>query len=188
MGDLQRGVLLASIQMALVAKGPMTPNEIAAYLTRLNPNRPFSGSDVVAVLRSRPDLFTIDSRRFLGLAPPRWRLVAAAAGREADVAQLPRVPMGSLAPPPPKAIPNQPGISLIEDEEPASFGAAASTAELEALKLEVRRRQAKRGRIPFAPGRGRLRGAIDPAHPITKLADETLDRLASEVTPYIDSD
>lgn len=191
MGDRNRGVLLASVQMALAhqvpRQGPTTAREIAAYLTLLNPDRPFSGSQVLAVLRSRPDLFAVAERRILGFGPPRWRLEGhPARGPDSGPAEQPpadaaRTEVGTA-----KAGSD---IDLIEDVALPASADTVSSRERQALERERARRRAERGRtIVVGNGRTRYRHVIDPTHPISRLDDQTLDRFGSEPISYIDSD
>lgn len=191
MADGFPGVLLASVRMALAHQvpghGPMTASEIATYLTLVNPNRPFHRSDVLAVLRGRPDLFEVAKRRMLGFGPPRWRLTGEPA-RASDGAPSEQLLAGA---PHTDVDADQgtAGLDLIEDEAPPAAAAAASSVEHQALERERARRRAEQGRtVLMSKGKSKYRDVIDPRHPISRLDDQTLERLGSEQIPYIDSD
>jgi hypothetical protein len=202
MAERFQGVLRASIQMALAFRSPMTAGEIAAHLTRLNPQRRFDRGGVTAVLRSYPDLFVIESRRFLGLGPARWRLHPEATAskrthlvtppatqvRRDEPAPTPRTPAPPSRPAELTVIPNAlDDLELIDDAASAAESRSQVSAERKALGEERARRRARRGRAPAArPGLPNYRDVIDPSHPINKLSDDTLNRLASNVPHDLD--
>jgi hypothetical protein len=199
MADRFEGVLRATIKMALAFRSPMTAREIAAHVTRLNPQRPFSGSDVISVLRAHPNLFVVESRRLLGIGPARWRLQPAAPTYQRPrVIQKPATRGQESHDPapasPPARHPPQPregvairkaparDLDLIDDQLPAPSAGPAASADRRALIREIERRRAKRGRSPTTrPGQDNYRDVIDKNHPINRLSDETLNRMASNV-------
>ncbi len=203
MADKFQGVLRASIQMALAFRSPMTAREIAAHLTRANPGRRFSASNVIAMLRSHPDLFVIERRRFFGLGPPRWRLHSAAgrSGRTPVIATPAAPERGAEPAPTVRAGPAssrpdelavileapQDGLELIDDATAAAAGGTFVSPEKKALELERDKRSKERGPVPTPrPGQPNYRDVIAKNHPINDASDETLNILASRV--HEDSD
>jgi hypothetical protein len=78
-------------------------------------------------------------------------------------------------------------IELIDDEMSTATDRPRVSAERRALDQEIKRRRARRGRAPATkPGQVNYRDVIDTNHPINRLSDETLNRMAADV--HVDSE
>jgi hypothetical protein len=78
-------------------------------------------------------------------------------------------------------------LDLIDQPKHGTVERPGASAEIGALRREVKRRRARRGAFPVArAGQGNYRDVIDRNHPINRLSDETLNRMASDI--HIDSE